>query len=201
VLYFPPAVAETSTPQNAGSIHDPGLTIWLTGLPAAGKTTIGDALAAHVTASGRRAFRLDGDLLRRGLCADLGYSEEDRHENVRRAGHVAVILAESGAIVAVSLISPYADSRAQVRAMHEREGIEFLEVFVDTPLEECQRRDPRGLYAKAARAEIMHMTGLDDPYEPPTAPDVHVHPAVETIEQSTAMVLEVLAARLPTYSR
>jgi bifunctional enzyme CysN/CysC len=177
------------------------VTIWLTGLPAAGKTTIGDALAAHLTSSGHRAFRLDGDVLRRGLCSDLGYSDEDRHENVRRAGHVAVMLADSGAIAVVSLISPYADSRAQVRAMHEQQGIDFIEVFVDTPLEECQRRDPHGLYAKAARAEITHMTGLDDPYELPTSPEVHVHPAVETIEQSTGKVLEVLARRLPTYSR
>jgi bifunctional enzyme CysN/CysC len=177
------------------------VTIWLTGLPAAGKTTIGDAVAAHVTAAGRRAFRLDGDVLRLGLCSDLGYSDEDRHENVRRAGHVAVMLAESGAIVVVSLISPYADSRAHVRAMHDAQHIQFLEVFVDTPLEECRRRDPRGLYAKAARAEITHMTGLDDPYEPPTTPDVHVHPADETIEESAGKVLEVLAHRLPTYDR
>jgi adenylyl-sulfate kinase len=178
-----------------------GVTVWLTGLPAAGKTTIGDAVATEVRARGRRAFRLDGDVLRRGLCSDLGFSDADRHENVRRAGHVAVMLAESGAIVIVSLISPYTDSRANVRAMHDAEGIEFIEVFVDTPLEECQRRDPRGLYAKAQRAELVHVTGLDDPYEPPTDPEVHVYPAPETIEESAGKVLRALDARLRTFSR
>jgi len=175
-----------------------GLTIWLTGMPAAGKTTIGDALDERLTAEGHRTTRLDGDVLRAGLCSDLGFTIEDRHENVRRAGHVALILAQTGAIVIVSLISPYRDSRALVRELHSERGIGFIEVFVDTPLTECQRRDPRGLYAKAGRHELAHMTGVDDPYEPPDAPDVHVHPAVESISESAAKVLEALHSRLRT---
>lgn len=173
-----------------------GLTIWLTGMPAAGKTTIGDALDRQLTAEGHTTSRLDGDVLRTGLCSDLGFSIEDRHENVRRAGHVALILAQAGAIVIVSLISPYRDSRVLVREMHSQRGVDFIEVFVDTPLTECQRRDPRGLYAKAKRHELAHMTGMDDPYEPPEAPDVHVHPARESISESTTKVLSALYARL-----
>ena len=181
-----------------GNDRGHGMTIWLTGMPAAGKTTIGDALDARLTAEGHRTTRLDGDVLRSGLCSDLGFTIEDRHENVRRAGHVALIVAQTGAIVIVSLISPYRDSRALVRELHSERGIGFIEVFVDTPLTECQRRDPRGLYAKAGRHELAHMTGVDDPYEPPNAPDVHVHPAGESVSESAAKVLEALHSRLRT---
>jgi adenylyl-sulfate kinase len=188
-------------PDNNSGGDNSGLTVWLTGLPAAGKTTLGDAVAARLTVAGERTFRLDGNELRCGLCSDLGFSVADRNENVRRAGHVAVLLAQSGAIVVVSLISPYAARRALVQRLDVEQGIGFIEVFVDTPVEECRRRDPRGLYAKAACAEIAHMTGHDDPYEPPTAPDVHVHPGVQTVEESVDKVLEALELRLRTYSR
>jgi adenylyl-sulfate kinase len=181
-----------------GNDRGHGMTIWLTGIPAAGKTTIGNAVSERLIADGHLTTRLDGDVLRSGLCADLGFSIEDRHENVRRAGHVALILAQTGAIAIVSLISPYRDSRALVRKLHAERGIGFIEVFVDTPLIECQRRDPRGLYAKAGRHELAHMTGVDDPYEPPDAPDVHVHPAGESVSESAAKVLEALYSSLRT---
>jgi bifunctional enzyme CysN/CysC len=174
------------------------LTVWLTGLPAAGKTTIGDALAAELIAAGQRTFRLDGDVLRTGLCSDLGFSLADRHENIRRAGHVAAMIAQSGAVVVASLISPYEDGRALVRELHAERGLGFVEVFVDTPFEECRLRDPRGLYARAARAEISGLTGYDDPYEEPAGAEVHLHPATETVEQCTARVMQALGARLPS---
>jgi adenylyl-sulfate kinase len=176
------------------------MTVWLTGLPAAGKTTIGDALGARLTEAGLRIYRLDGDVLRVGLCSDLGFSDTDRHENLRRAGHIAVMLAHTGTIVIASLISPYTADRTLVR-LHDEQGFDFIEVFVDTPLTECQRRDPRGLYARAERDEVSHVTGVDDPYEPPTDAEVHVHPAAETIEESTEKVWQAVAARLSTLSR
>jgi adenylyl-sulfate kinase len=175
------------------------LTVWLTGLPAAGKTTIGDALAAELETAVWRPFRLDGDVLRKGLCADLGYGIADRDENVRRAGHVAAMLAQSEMIVVASLISPFSAGRELVRDLHNRLGLGFVEVFVDTPVHECRRRDPRGLYARAARGEITGLTGYDDPYEEPANPDVHLHPAIETVEQCTARVMLALEGRLPTF--
>jgi adenylyl-sulfate kinase len=168
------------------------LTVWLTGLPAAGKTTLGDAVAAALSDDGHRTVRIDGDVLRRGLCSDLGFSAADREENVRRAAHVGAIIAASGTVVVVSLVSPYRSGRQLARRIHEERELGFIEVFVDTDLEECRRRDPRGLY----RAQVSNLTGVDDPYEPPDRPDVHVHPGPQTVAESTAAVLEVATARL-----
>jgi adenylyl-sulfate kinase len=168
------------------------LTVWLTGLPAAGKTTLGDAVAAALGDDGHRAARIDGDVLRRGLCSDLGFSAADREENVRRAAHVAAMIAASGTVVVVSLVSPYRSGRGIAREIHTERGLEFIEVFVDTALAECRRRDPRGLY----RAQVSNLTGVDDPYEPPDQPDIHVHPGPQTVDESTAAVLEVVAARM-----
>lgn len=149
-----------------------GATVWLTGLSGAGKSTIAAATAELVEADGLRPFLLDGDELRRGLNADLGFGEADRQENVRRAGEVALLLARSGALVLASVISPYAAGRAAVRARHEESGVPFFEVFVATPVEVCEARDPKGLYAAARRGEISRFTGVSDPYEPPEAPDL-----------------------------
>jgi bifunctional enzyme CysN/CysC len=149
-----------------------GATIWMTGLSGSGKSTIAAALEHTLVSSGRNAYMLDGDNLRHGLNVDLGFSEEDRAENVRRVGEVAKLLAESGVIAIASLVSPYKEARDKVRATHEEAGVPFYEVFVDTPLEECERRDPKGLYAKARAGEITDLTGVGSPYEAPTEPEL-----------------------------
>ncbi|WP_115944681.1 adenylyl-sulfate kinase [Amycolatopsis thermalba] len=153
-----------------------GLTVWLTGLSASGKSTIAVELERRLVAAGRPAYLLDGDNLRHGLNADLGFGAADRAENVRRVGEVARLFADAGVVAVASLISPYRADRAQVREVHERAGLPFLEVFVDTPLEVCEARDPKGMYAKARAGEIRGFTGIDDPYEAPVAPDLVVRP-------------------------
>jgi bifunctional enzyme CysN/CysC len=151
-----------------------GATVWLTGLPASGKSTIADALEERLAEAGVPAYMLDGDNLRHGLNANLGFSAQDRAENVRRAAHVAGLFADSGQVAIVSLVSPYARDRASARELHAAEGLDFVEVHVDTPLDECERRDPKGLYARARRGELRGLTGIDDPYEPPPAAEVVV---------------------------
>jgi bifunctional enzyme CysN/CysC len=148
--------------------------VWLTGLPASGKSTIAAALEQLLVSQGRVAYLLDGDNLRHGLNGNLGFSAEDRAENVRRTAQVARLFADSGAIALVSLVSPYARDRIAARELHGEAGIEFLEVYVNTPIEECERRDPKGLYARARRGELSGMTGIDDPYEAPAAPEVEI---------------------------
>jgi bifunctional enzyme CysN/CysC len=173
-----------------------GLTVWLTGLSAAGKTTLADAVAAALSADGHAVERLDGDALRAHVSADLGFGPADRAENVRRAGELAARAANDGAIVVVSLISPYVSGRTEIRQTHHRQGLGFVEVFVDTPLTECRRSDPRGLYARSDRREIANVSGVDDPYEPPDAPEVHVHPGPETVPQCVAAVCAAVTERL-----
>jgi bifunctional enzyme CysN/CysC len=154
-----------------------GATLWVTGLPAAGKSTIGDALEERLISSGIPAMRLDGDNLRHGLNGNLGFDPADRAENIRRAAHAARLLAEAGTIAIVTVVSPYAASRQVAREIHESDGITFIEVFIDTPLDECERRDPKGLYAKARAGEIVGMTGIDDAYERPQSADVTLRPS------------------------
>jgi len=151
-----------------------GATVWLTGLPASGKSTIAAALEERLVAAGVPAYRLDGDNLRHGLNADLGFSPEDRAENVRRTAHAARLLADAGGGALVTHVSPFAAGREGARAIHGEAGIEFLEVFVNTPLEECERRDPKGLYARARAGELRGLTGVDDPYEPPASPELEL---------------------------
>jgi bifunctional enzyme CysN/CysC len=159
------------------AIGHKGATIWFTGLPASGKSTVAAAFEERLVSSGRPAYRLDGDNLRHGLNGDLGFGAADRAENVRRTAEAARLLADAGTVAVVSLVSPYAEGRESARRIHEEAGLEFIEVFVDTPLEECERRDPKGLYARARRGEIEEMTGIDDPYEAPTTPDLRLTPA------------------------
>jgi bifunctional enzyme CysN/CysC len=149
-----------------------GATLWLTGLSGSGKSTIAHFAEALLIESGRGAYTLDGDNIRHGLNADLGFSSKDRAENVRRIGEVARLMADAGLVVFVSLISPYRSDRDAVRHTHEAAGIDFFEVFVDTPIEICEQRDPKGLYAKARAGEIIGFTGVDDPYEAPESPDL-----------------------------
>jgi len=153
-----------------------GATVWLTGLSGSGKSTVAVALERLLVEEGRPAYRLDGDNLRLGLNADLGFSADDRDENVRRAGEVARLLADAGVVAIVPLISPYRAGRDRARAVHDAAGVAFYEVFVDTPIELCEQRDPKGLYAKARAGEITGFTGIDDPYEPPSSPELVLTP-------------------------
>lgn len=169
-----------------------GLTLWLTGLPAAGKSTVACALHRLLVAAGRPACVLDGDDLRRGLNADLGFGAADRAESVRRAGDVALLLARAGLVAIAALVSPYARDRARVRYSHQAAGLPFLEVFLDTPLPVCEARDPKGLYARARAGQLTGLTGVDDPYEPPTAPDLRLRPEDGDAATHAARVLELI---------
>ncbi len=175
--------------------------IWMTGPSGAGKTTIACELQRELEQRGLMAGRLDGDDLRTGLCSDLGFSQCDRNENVRRAVEVAHLMAQSGLIVIVSLISPFRAGRAQARARFAPD--EFFEVFVDTPLEVAELRDPKGLYRRARRGEISQFTGIDSPYERPEAPEITLDTVDHSPEQCAFTVLDALASagRLPTLTR
>jgi bifunctional enzyme CysN/CysC len=169
-----------------------GATVWLTGLPAAGKTTTADAVAERLRHAGYAPFRIDGDELRAGLNEDLGFDAASRCENVRRAAHLARMLADSGLIVVASLISPYSQDRALARRLHEDSGLPFLEVFLDTPLAVCEGRDPRHLYVRAHRGEIAGVTGVDDPYEMPEAADLVIHPGPQSVAEAADAVIAAL---------
>ncbi|HEY5200549.1 MAG TPA: adenylyl-sulfate kinase [Acidothermaceae bacterium] len=173
----------------------PGATVWLTGLPSAGKTTIARALGDRLTAEGHWVEVLDGDDLRTNLTGDLGFSREDRDTNVRRVGFLARLLARNGVTVLVGVIAPYAGARAQVRADHATDGAAFVEVHVATPLDVCEDRDVKGLYAKQRAGELTGLTGVDAPYEIPQEPDLRLDTSGLTIEQAAAQVHAVLAAR------
>lgn len=167
-----------------------GATVWFTGLSGSGKSTVAAECERLLVAAGRPAYLLDGDNVRHGLNADLGFSAADRAENVRRVGHVARLLADAGVVALVPLISPYRADRDRVRALHAEAGLPFVEVHVATPIEECERRDPKGLYAKARAGEIRGFTGVDDPYEAPAAPELVLVPRDG---DPTAMARRVLA--------
>lgn len=164
----------------------------MTGLSASGKSTIAAGVERVLVDRRVHAYRLDGDELRGGLSADLGFSARDRDENIRRAGEVARILADSGALVVASFISPYEALRRECRRAHAESDIAFLEVFVDTPLEVCERRDPKGLYEKARRGVIRGFTGVDDPYEVPERPDLVVRPAERTVDECVEACVALL---------
>lgn len=149
-----------------------GGTVWLTGLSGSGKSTVAVEVERRLVADGVPAFVLDGDNLRHGLNAGLGFSAEDRAENVRRVGEVALLLAQAGVVALAPLVSPYRADRDRVRARHDDAGVGFLEVHVATPLEVCEERDPKGLYARARAGELRGMTGIDDPWEPPLSPEL-----------------------------
>jgi adenylyl-sulfate kinase len=165
-----------------------GATIWFTGLPAAGKSTIAGAVEEHLVGTRRPAFLLDGDNLRHGLNGDLGFGEQARTENVRRTAHVARLLAESGTIALVSLVSPYARDREEAAALHKAVDLPFIEVFVDAPLELCEQRDPKGLYARARAGELAGLTGIDAPYEAPAKPDLVLRSGTEPIDAAVERV-------------
>jgi bifunctional enzyme CysN/CysC len=169
-----------------------GATVWLTGLSGSGKSTVATEIERLVIAAGQPACLLDGDNLRHGLNGDLGFSAADRRENVRRVGEVACLMAGAGVVAVVPLISPFRSGRDGARATHTAEGLRFVGVFMDTPLEECERRDPKGLYAKARAGEIKGFTGIDDPCEPPVAPEIVLRPGDGTPDAQASLVVAYL---------
>jgi bifunctional enzyme CysN/CysC len=177
------------------SLGHSGATLWFTGLPGAGKSTVAAGVEERLLELGHPAFLLDGDNLRHGLNGDLGFDEGARSENVRRTAHVARLLAESGTVALVSLVSPYRADRETAAALHGADELAFLEIFVDAPLELCEQRDPKGLYARARAGELAGLTGVGAPYEAPANPDLVLGSRQETVEEEIDRVMEMLIAR------
>jgi bifunctional enzyme CysN/CysC len=173
-----------------------GATVLFTGLSGAGKSTLAAGVEEAFVRSGRTAFLLDGDNLRHGLNGDLGFSDRDRTENVRRAGEVARMFAEAGSIALIALICPFEEDRQLIRALHEEAGLPYVEIFVNTSLEECERRDPKGLYARARAGQLPGFTGIDSDYEMPANPDVVLGPDSGSLPEQVATVLETLEGLL-----
>ena len=172
--------------------HRPAV-LWFTGLSGSGKSTIADAVEKRLLALGRHTYTLDGDNVRHGLNRDLGFTDADRVENIRRVIETAHLIADAGLIVLVSFISPFRAERGLAR--ERLEGDQFVEIFVDTPLAECERRDPKGLYRKAREGKLKNFTGIDSAYEPPEAPDIHIRTAEITVEREVDIVIDALRER------
>jgi bifunctional enzyme CysN/CysC len=173
-----------------------GATVWLTGLSGSGKSTIANELARELLNTSRLAYILDADNVRHGLNADLGFTDEDRAENIRRMAEVACLFADSGLVAVVPIISPFIASRAHARKIHEDRSLKFIEVHVATPLDECERRDTKGLYAKVRSGDMTGLSGVDSPYEAPKSPDVVVGANSESLQQSVAMIMAKLLVRV-----
>ncbi len=179
-------------PDRFAALGTSGATLLFTGLSGAGKSTVAAGVEEAFVRSARPAFLLDGDNLRHGLNADLGFSDRDRTENVRRAGEVACMFAESGALALIALICPFEEDRRLIRALHEQADLPYVEVFVDTSLEECERRDPKGLYARARAGQLPGFTGIDSDYEVPARPDLVLGPDSGSLSEQVSSVLELL---------
>src|SRR4029077_15528738 len=173
-----------------------GAVVWFTGLSGAGKSTIAVALERELFLRAMHPYVLDGDNIRHGLNSNLGFSPEDRVENIRRVSAVAQLMADAGNVVITAFISPYRDDRQRARAIALQGNAEFVEVFVDAPLEVCEERDPKNLYKKARAGEIRQFTGIDAPYEPPIDPEIVVRTHQQSVEESVASILEQLLPRL-----
>jgi bifunctional enzyme CysN/CysC len=183
-------VSDISKDARARQKFQKPLCLWLTGLPGAGKSTIANLLEKQLFASGRHIYVLDGDNIRHGLSRDLGFTEADRVENIRRAMEVARLFVDAGLIVIVAFISPYRAERNLARSRFGPD--EFVEIHVDASLEECERRDPKGLYAKARRGELRNFTGIDSDYEPPQAPEIHLDTVTTSPEECIDCILSYL---------
>ncbi len=190
---------EVSAQERAHSLGQHGCTLWMTGFSASGKSTIAVALEKALLQRGKHAYRLDGDNIRHGLNKNLGFSEEDRHENIRRVGEVARLFADAGIVTITSFISPYRQHRDEVRKQHDAAKVPFIEVYVEVPLDVAEQRDPKGLYKKAraalASGKGMKFTGIDDPYEAPDKAEVVVNTAKLSVEQSVAALINELEKR------
>lgn len=169
-----------------------GVTLWLTGLSGSGKSTIAVALEKKLFDLGHICYRLDGDNIRHGLNSDLGFNEADRSENVRRVAEVSALMADSGLIVASSFISPFIKDRDKVREIHTRDGVPFIEIFIDCPIETLKKRDPKGLYKKAMAGEIKNFTGISQPYEVPHSPDMHLDTSKVNLEECVSLIINFL---------
>ncbi len=169
-----------------------GASVWFTGLSGSGKSTVAMAVERALIETGRPCYVLDGDNIRMGLNGDLGFSAADRDENVRRVAEVGRLFADAGVVALIPLVSPYRAARDNARALHEAADVSFFEVFVDTPLELCEARYPKGLYAKARAGEITGFTGIDDPYEAPVSPELRLVPADGDAEAMAARVVDLL---------
>ncbi|WP_042383759.1 adenylyl-sulfate kinase [Streptacidiphilus melanogenes] len=187
--------ADAPAAEAAAAVQACGATVWLTGLPSAGKTTIATALAERLRAEGHRVEILDGDEIREFLSRGLGFTREDRDTNIQRIGFVAELLASNGVKVLAPVIAPYANSRAAVAARHAAKHTNYLEVHVATPVEVCSVRDVKGLYAKQAAGEISGLTGVDDPYEAPASPDLRIEAHTQTVAESAAALHALLTER------
>jgi len=179
----------------AALLGQQGATLWFTGLSGSGKSTIAVALEETLSRMGKLCYRLDGDNIRLGINRNLGFSADDRAENIRRVGEVSRLFVDAGIIVLSSFISPYAADRERVRQLHADSNMPFIEVFVDCALEEAERRDPKGLYKKARAGEIKQFTGIDDPYEAPKQPDLHLRTDELDLESEVQIILDHLQAR------
>lgn len=169
-----------------------GATLWFTGLSASGKSTVACALERTLLEQGVQSYRLDGDNIRFGLNKDLGFTEADRNENIRRIGEVAKLFADSCVISLTSFISPYKKDRDAARKLHEEANLPFIEVYVDVPLNVAEERDPKGLYKKARQGLIKNFTGIDDPYEAPEKPEIHIDTHKQSVEQCVETIVEYL---------
>ena len=185
---------EVTSDARAGLLGHGAVTVWFTGLPGSGKSTLARAVEAELAAEGVLAYVLDGDNLRFGLNSDLGFSPEDRAENIRRAGEVSALVRDAGAVVLAAFISPYRQDRDRVRGLHP-EGA-FVEVFVDAPLEMCEQRDPKGLYARARSGEVAAVTGVNAPYEPPEAAELRIDTASTDVGRAAAQVMGEVLRRI-----
>lgn len=186
---------EVSRADRAKLLGQKGATIWFTGLSGSGKSTVAVALEKALYQQGRLVYRLDGDNVRLGINKNLGFSAEDRAENIRRIGEIAKLFVDAGVIVLSSFVSPYRADRDLVRKLHADGDMDFVEVFVDVPLEEAEKRDPKGLYKKARAGQIKNFTGIDDPYEPPEQPELVLPSHQMSLEQEVQVLTDLLRTR------
>ena len=185
---------EISRSDRSRMMQQKGATLWFTGLSGSGKSTVAVALEEALFERGHLCYRLDGDNIRLGINKNLGFSAEDRTENIRRIGEIAKLFVDASVIALTSFISPYRDDRDQVRALHAESDMPFIEVFVDCTLEEAEKRDPKGLYKKARAGEIKNFTGIDDPYEAPSNPEIHLHTDQMTLAEEVEILINYLEA-------